>query len=343
LVANIDVWILLETFDQDWSMLDGRPTDDNNPIAAPGNARPVTLPELRIGCAIYWFQNNYPTVLEDKRKVRFSSLYQDSESIRKFYNNVKKYGKMLKLAQSSVEEQFFKGMAPDTQLEADRIGAERPLNDLVDSLEKVEKRKAEMRLGLSNRDRSRYNQSRDVAPIQLPQISQQEPVILKPVTSHGITQEQFDQALKEQADNLNKSFQAQIQTLQDSIANARMQLQSIPQQQSVPEMQAARVNRELERLYGQDGWIPKPQSSDRVNQIAERIAKELLRKKEQKEMNDLIGGFNNLEITSKKPLRWPTKWPSETDEAMDTSDLVCMAESDDDDYEIQVVRKKSNF
>jgi len=146
---------------------------------------------------------------------------------------------MLKLAQSSVEEQFFKGMAPDTQLEADRIGTERPLNDLVDSLEKVEKRKAEMRLGLSNRDRSRYNQSRDVAPIQLPQISQQEPVILKPVTSHVITQEQFDRALKEQADNLNKSFQAQIQTLQDSMANARMQLQSIPQQQSVPEMQAA--------------------------------------------------------------------------------------------------------
>jgi len=96
----------------------------------------------------------------------------------------------------------------------------------------------------------------------------------------------------------------------------------------------------LERLYGQDGWIPKPQSSDRVNQIAERIAKELLRRKEQKEMNDLIGGFNNLEIAPKKPLRWPTKWPSETDEAMDTSDLVCMAEGDDDDYEIQVVRKK---
>ena len=69
---------------------------------------------------------------------------------------------MLKLSQTSVEEQFFKGMAPDTQLEADRIGAERPLNDLVDSLEKVEKRKAEMRLGLSNRDRSRYNQSRDI-------------------------------------------------------------------------------------------------------------------------------------------------------------------------------------
>ena len=58
-----------------------------------------------------------------------------------------------KLSQTSVEEQFFKGMAPDTQLEADRIGTERPLSDLVDSLEKVEKRKAEMHLGFSNRDR----------------------------------------------------------------------------------------------------------------------------------------------------------------------------------------------
>ena len=44
--ANIDVWIPLEAFDQDWSMLDGRPTDDNNPVAAVGNARPVTLNEI---------------------------------------------------------------------------------------------------------------------------------------------------------------------------------------------------------------------------------------------------------------------------------------------------------
>jgi len=27
-------------------MLDGRPTDDNNPVAAVGNARPVTLNEI---------------------------------------------------------------------------------------------------------------------------------------------------------------------------------------------------------------------------------------------------------------------------------------------------------
>src|SRR5271170_5777790 len=139
-MASLRLWVPVKEFNQDWSMLDGRPTDDNNPIAAVGNARPVTLPEFWIGCAIYWFRHNYPTVLEDKHKVRFSSLYQDSESIRKFYNNVKKYGKMLKLAQSSVEEQFFKGMAPDTQLEADRIRTERPLGDLVDSLEKVEKK-----------------------------------------------------------------------------------------------------------------------------------------------------------------------------------------------------------
>jgi hypothetical protein len=36
-------------------------------------------------------------------------------------------------------------------LEVDRIGGERPINDIVDALEKIEKRKSEMRLGLSNK------------------------------------------------------------------------------------------------------------------------------------------------------------------------------------------------
>src|SRR5271170_4510547 len=62
--AGLRLWVPVEEFNQDWSMLDGRHTDDNNPIAAPGNPRAVTLPEFQIGCAIYWFRHNYHTVLE---------------------------------------------------------------------------------------------------------------------------------------------------------------------------------------------------------------------------------------------------------------------------------------
>ena len=46
-----------------------------------------------------------------------------------------------------VEDQFLRGLSPDNMLEVDRIGADRALGEIVDALEKIEKRKAEMRLG----------------------------------------------------------------------------------------------------------------------------------------------------------------------------------------------------
>ena len=71
-------------------------------------------------------------------------------------------------------------------------------------------------------------------------MTQQKSTILKSVTTQGITQEQFNQALRDQAKNLNKSFQAQFQTLRKNIANART-----GQHPSVTEMQT-RLNSELE-------------------------------------------------------------------------------------------------
>ncbi len=77
----------------------------------------------------------------------------------------------------------------------------------------------------------------------------------------------------------------------------------------------------------------------------------MVRRKEQRELDELIGGFKDLTIdykekykqqyqdnlrrkfdefmSRKKPISF------EDDDPMDTSDLL-----DDDDYEIQVVRKK---
>src|ERR1700722_12094978 len=193
-----------------------------------------------------------------------------------------------------------------------------------------------MRLGLFNR---KYTDDRlkEIIPVQMPRVTQQEPTILKPITTQGITQEQFNQALRDQAENLNKSFQAQFQTLRKNIANARTD-----QHPSVTEMQT-RLNSELEdynrRLDKQGDWIPIPQSSNRIDNIAKRVTRELVRRREQQEMDKLINSFKDLNVAPKKqPLRWPSKWLHDSrddDDLMDTSDLV-----DDDDYEIQVVRKK---
>jgi len=121
-------------------------------------------------------------------------------------------------------------------LEADRIGSNKPLNEIVDSLKRVEKRKAEMRLGLSNRDTKKAiirekhsfkSPAHTITPVQMPSISQQEPVIMKPATL-GIAQEQLDQILKAHTEKIMQNFQNQLQTFQKEIVHP------VPIQQPTP-------------------------------------------------------------------------------------------------------------
>src|SRR6202008_3595502 len=80
--------------DQDWRMLDGRPTDRARQIAGGGAGATVVI-ELRVGNAIEYFSRNYPTVLRERREVRFGNLAQDNDSVRDYYNKVTKYGRLL--------------------------------------------------------------------------------------------------------------------------------------------------------------------------------------------------------------------------------------------------------
>src|SRR2546430_16441283 len=85
------------------------------------------------------------------------------------------------------------------------------------ALERIERRKAEMRLGLTNRSTQQEIIQKSVIPIQVPPVSVQESVITKQVAPHELSYEQLNRLLKEQAENLTNTFQAQIQALQDKI------------------------------------------------------------------------------------------------------------------------------
>ena len=91
-----------------------------------------------------------------------------------------------------VEDQFLRGLSPDNMLEVDRIGADRALGEIVDALEKIEKRKAEMRLSLTNRSTQQEIILRTITPVQVLPVLTQEPVIIKPVTAQEITHEQMN-------------------------------------------------------------------------------------------------------------------------------------------------------
>ena len=94
-----------EAFDKDWTNSGVESTDEPENVFV-GNNNPIVLRGIHIGQAIHYFKNNYPTVLEEKRKVRFANLVQDNEPIREFYDKLKKYGSLLNYSNEIIERQW---------------------------------------------------------------------------------------------------------------------------------------------------------------------------------------------------------------------------------------------
>ncbi|CAB4440335.1 unnamed protein product [Rhizophagus irregularis] len=200
--------------DEAWERAGARPTDRAAPATADAgvaanNLNPIVFPGIKPGQALYWLRTQFPTILDEKKRIRFNSLYQKNEPVDAFYRTVKRAGKLLKLTDDLIIEQFFRGLSADNIFEADRFHNLNP-DDLVKHLRNFERRRAEMRLGLQ--DRNRRLQA-DYSEVTQPPLGNQEPVVLKSKSS-GITQEQLQELLKAQAEELTKNFQAQFRQLQ---------------------------------------------------------------------------------------------------------------------------------
>ncbi|CAB4396031.1 unnamed protein product [Rhizophagus irregularis] len=83
-------------------------------------------------------------------------------------------------------------------------------DDLVKHLRNLERRRAEMRLGLQDRN---WQLRADYSDVTQPPLGKQEPVVLTSKSS-GVTQEQLQELLKAQAEELTKNFQVQFKQLQ---------------------------------------------------------------------------------------------------------------------------------
>ena len=204
-----------------WERAGARPTDRAAPATADAGCaandnNPIVFPSIKPNQALYWLRTQFPTILDEKKRIRFNSLYQENEPVDVFYRTVKRAGKLLKLTDNLIIDQFFRGLSADNIFEAERFHNLNP-DDLVKHLKNIERRRAEMRLGLQDRNR---RLRADYSDVTQPPLGNQEPVVLTSKSSE-ISQEQLDKLLKAQAENLTKSFQAQIQELQKNIYRQR--------------------------------------------------------------------------------------------------------------------------
>ncbi|GBC00455.1 hypothetical protein RclHR1_38620001 [Rhizophagus clarus] len=144
--------------------------------------------------------------------LKFGNLFQENMPVRDFYNKVRRSAELLGYGNDVLVNQFLRGLNDDCAIEAERIDAERDIEELVDLLERVKKRKAELCLGKERRENIQYQRDRQIIPEQLPPVSQ-EPIILKPVQHHAVTQGEMSRLLQQQAEG----FQSQIRQLQESL------------------------------------------------------------------------------------------------------------------------------
>ncbi|PKK69289.1 hypothetical protein RhiirC2_850828 [Rhizophagus irregularis] len=139
--------------DEAWGRAGACPTDraasaTADAGVAANNNHPIVFPGIKPNQALYWLRTQFPTVIDKKKLIRFNSLYQENEPVDAFYRTVKRAGKLLKLTDDLIIEQFFRGLLADNIFEAKRFHNLNP-DDLVKHLRNLEQRNAEMRLGKS--------------------------------------------------------------------------------------------------------------------------------------------------------------------------------------------------
>ena len=319
-----------ENFEEDWTNAGGEPTD--NPVNAfAGNNNPMVFNGIRIGQAIFYLKNQYPTVLEERRKVHFGNLEQGDEAIEEFYDKLKHYGSLLNFGNEIVEHHFFKGLSPENQLEVERIGGDKSIEELVKSLKRVEQRKAEMKLGLTKRMKSADTYQNQ--PQVQPQLVSNSSEVSNYRPSSGYSSEEVNRMIKSATEKITQDFQAQFQALQAKIPTDLIsEIEKIPvhsddywknkmdQLRKRSEKSNAKFN-ELQAQIAEDN-----KRADNVDKMATRIAERIEQRKLDKEISTSFPElFGNLNIK---------------DDPMDTSNLIREIATDDDEYTLQLVRKK---
>jgi len=173
--------------DENWSYAGGYAVDvataNNIPNGATNNNNQIVLPDINISQELYLWRTTYTTEVRKQQELIFGNLIQNNLPIREYYRKLCKYARLAQISDREKRMQFLRGLNPENKLEIKRLGLNRVLdNDLIESLEEIEKEKNEMLLS-----QNIYNQ----------------PTVQKGLVNQGIT-----------TADIEKIINTQIQALQ---------------------------------------------------------------------------------------------------------------------------------
>jgi hypothetical protein len=196
------------------------------------------------------------------------------------------------------------------------------VNDLVTILDRVEKRKAEMHLGLSNR-KFRQDQSHEIIPVQKPPVTAQEPTYIVPSSFKGYSPEDVNKMIQQAI----QPFQSQIETLITKIPQV--------QQSRVDSLQKAQRS---EIQHYEDILAEDENKNKGYNNYLEFMRRINDNKDLKREMNKMSRDMNTI-TKMLKNLKLDEPIDMDTSNLMD-GEVEYTTIAEDDNYVTQVVRKK---
>ncbi|RHZ82688.1 hypothetical protein Glove_105g9 [Diversispora epigaea] len=104
---------------EDWSIAGGHPapvgtiSQANYANAAAGNS--IVAPEITLGQFLYCLENLYPTVETQKNLLFFGQIVQGGMSILEYNAKISKLGKLARLVEPQMREQYIRGLNPMNQ------------------------------------------------------------------------------------------------------------------------------------------------------------------------------------------------------------------------------------
>jgi hypothetical protein len=248
-----------------------------------GAGHPYVIP-TRPCHALIKMRDDLPIQQVARRQLRFGNLFQEHMPVRDFYDKVRRGAELLGYGNDIIVNQFLRGLNEENAIEAERIGPERNIEELVGLLERVETRKAELRRGKERRENIQYQQDHQIIPEQLPPVGQ-EPVILKPVQKHAVTQEEMGRLLQQQAE----TFQSQIRQLQEGLkardskpkpVRRAVRYEYIPEPDYPDDEGPNPFDDEFHRKYTFDDIMGIPEQK-----LASKIARKLRERREDEALN----------------------------------------------------------
>ncbi|CAG8605871.1 6391_t:CDS:2, partial [Diversispora eburnea] len=241
--AGTDIIPLRATHDpwnEDWSIADGRPTNDAVNAPNANNGTPVVVAGIRFGQAVWMLKDKSPTVEEEIRALQYGTLRQGDGTIEEFANKIRRAGRGYR--DEELRRKFLDGLEPEWLEKAEDIGEDMTFNELAKKLSKIEL----IRMARMKRNNMRLGTSSAIKSHEQKQISSN--IVSQPSTQDF--QKMLQDGFNKQQELLKKQqteHKAEIEKLKADFDTKMSQHSKIQPTQSIDQSPALPPGREYRR------------------------------------------------------------------------------------------------